>query len=96
MVKYPETNILISPLNGLNSEVRKRLSEIQTYLEINGTNYSQSSNNIDRPTRDKSHYFMGNSVVEITTFTNKVNIKIIARDDGLLLGMKRSIEKLLE
>jgi hypothetical protein len=95
MVNLPSTNILLSPLGGMDSKARKCLGEIQTYLEINGNLYSQSSDNIDRPKRTEYHYFMGDSVVKITTFIDKANIEIVSHKTDSLLGLKKSIESFL-
>jgi len=95
MVNCPSTNILLSPPGGMDSKTRKCLSEIQTYLEINGNLYSTSSDNINRPRRTEYHYFMGDSVVKITTFSYKANIDIVSHKEDSLLGLKKSIESFL-
>jgi hypothetical protein len=92
MVRYPETNILIKPLD---DKAIKCLNEIKTYLEINGTAYSQHSDNIDRPTRMEYHYFMGTSAVRIMEFSRRVDIKIVALGESYLHNIKKNIEKIL-
>jgi len=96
MVLYPSTNILLSPLDGLDSKARKCLHEIETYLEINGTSFSQSSDNIDRQCKTEKHYFMGTSVVKINTFRNKADIKIMSINESYLSNLKKNIETMLK
>lgn len=95
MVKYPEADLTISKLDEDNKS-REHLNEINTYLETNGTLYSETYDNVDRPRRTEKHYFMGTSVVRIMTFNKRADIKIIASGKRVLNRMKATIENILD
>jgi hypothetical protein len=90
MVNYPSTNILISPLDDKN---KKRLEEIKTFLENRGSSYSQNTDNLNRI---EHHYFMGTSVVRISTLVKKADIKIVSLGEPYLSNLKKDIEQILD
>jgi hypothetical protein len=89
MVKYPSTNILVSPLDDKNI---RNLFNVKTYLEIKGESYYQ---NTDNPNRKDFHYFMGNSTVTIIELSRKVDIRIVASGEVSLTHIKTNLEKIL-
>ncbi len=93
MATYPTTNIF---LNKIDDKTRKNIEEVKTYLEIKGVPYSQNSDNNCAVGRLDLHYFMGNSVVKITQFSNVTDIKIIANNGENLSSIKKSIERILD
>lgn len=90
MKDYFSTEIRV--FNFHKNPVNNSIFHLQSYLEIEGKPYYQ---NMDNPKRKEFHYFMGNSVVRISEFSDKANIRIYSGNEDLLSEMKKNIEKII-
>jgi len=89
MANFPETNILLNPLDDNN---KKRLENVKTYLEVKAKPYHQNTSD---PYKKEFHYFGGDYSVFINELLSKADIRIVASSGDRLTYTKKDIEKVL-